>query len=192
MEVADKKSFYYPPGGILIWIVVFLELITFSMALLVFLYQRQVDIQSFNESQKLLNTTLGMINTITLLTSGLFMAASLKELRSGNQKKAIRFLMLTISMGVMFLGLKGIEYYEKIQLDYSLISTDFFQYYWLITGFHFIHVLVAIILLSFMLVKTISGVYSENNYEDVETVGIFWHMCDLIWIIVFPIIYLFH
>jgi len=192
MEITNNKRFYYPPGGILIWMVVFLELITFSMALLVFLSQRQTDLQFYNESQKLLNSTLGMINTITLLTSGLFMVSSLTELKSDNQKKAVRYLWLTIGFGVLFMALKGYEYYEKFQLETSVISNEFFMFYWFITGFHFLHVLVAVVLLSFMLAKTKSGYYSSENFEDVESVGIFWHMCDLIWIVVFPIIYLLH
>jgi len=192
MEITHNKRFYYPPGGILIWMVVFLELITFSMALLVFLSQRQTDLQLFNESQKLLNSTLGMINMITLLTSGLFMISGLTELKSNNQKKAVRYLGLTIGLGVLFMALKGYEYYEKVQMESSVISNEFSMFYWFITGFHFLHVLVAVVLLSFVLAKTKSGHYSHKNYEDVESVGIFWHMCDLIWIVVFPIIYLLH
>ncbi|MCP4457659.1 MAG: nitric oxide reductase [Cytophagales bacterium] len=192
MEITNNKSFYYPPGGILIWIVVFLELVTFSMALLVFMSQRQTDLQLFSESQKLLNTTLGMLNTITLLTSGLFMATGLSELKSGNQKKAVLYLWLTIGLGILFMALKAYEYYEKFQLETSVISNEFFMFYWFITGFHFLHVLVAVVLLSFMLAKTKSGSYTFENFEDVESVGIFWHMCDLIWIVVFPVIYLLH
>jgi nitric oxide reductase NorE protein len=190
MKVEDNSRVFYPPGGILIWMVVFLELITFSLILLVFLNQRQADIASFNLSQQSLNTNLGLLNTIILLTSGLFMVSSLVELKSGSHQKAILYLTLTILFGIAFLMLKGFEFYEKIQSGIDLSTNQFFQFYWFLTGFHFLHVLVGIVLLSFILFKTRAGFYSRTNYEDAETVGVFWHMCDLIWIILFPIVYL--
>jgi len=190
--IEESKSQYYPPGGLLIWIIVFLEFITFSAALLVYLNMRNADIEVYNSSQAMLNSTLGMVNTIVLITSGLFMATSLIQLRSGNKKKSVFYLSLTTLFGILFLVLKAYEYYEKFSLGINLGTDQFFLFYWLLTGFHFLHVLVAVVLLSYMLIKTRSGFYSSSNYEDVESVGVFWHMCDLIWIFLFPILYLLH
>jgi len=187
-----SERIYYPPGGLLIWIIVFLEFITFSAGIMVYLSFRQADVSLFNESQQMLNSTYGMINTIVLITSGLLMATTLGHLKSGNAKKAVSYISLTILFGVIFLILKGFEYNEKIELGLTFSHNRFFMFYWLLTGFHFIHVLVGVILLSYMRIKTKSGHYSGNNFEDVETVGVFWHMCDLIWIFLFPIIYLLH
>lgn len=190
------KSVYYPPGGLLIWIIVFLEFITFGAFLLVYLSFRQSDLETFNASQTMLNSTLGMINTIVLLTSGLFMAASMVELKKGGNKTTT-YLATTIAFGILFMILKAFEYNEKIDLGIGFTTNSFWMFYWLLTGFHLIHVLVAVILLSYMFIKTKSGVYSSTTpiaigIEDVESVGVFWHMCDLIWIFLFPIIYLLH
>ena len=159
---------------------------------MVYLSFRQDDVVLFNESQQLLNSTYGMVNTIVLITSGLLMATTLGMLKAGNNKKAVFYISLTIFFGLVFLVLKGFEYNEKFAMGLGFGYNQFFMFYWLLTGFHFIHVLVGVILLSYMLVKTKSGFYSGSNFEDVETVGVFWHMCDLIWIFLFPIIYLLH
>lgn len=187
-----SENVYYPPGGLLIWIIVFLEFITFSAGIMVYLSLRQGDIDTFNQSQQLLNSTYGMVNTIVLITSGLLMATALGNLKSGNNKKTVFYLSLTILFGLGFLVLKGFEYNEKFAMGYGFGYNQFFMFYWLLTGFHFIHVLVGVLLLSYMLIKTKSGFYTGTNFEDVETVGVFWHMCDLIWIFLFPIIYLLH
>jgi len=175
LESPNSKSIYYPPGGLLIWIIVFLELITFGAFLIVYLAFRQSDLDTFNASQSMLNSTLGMLNTIVLLTSGLFMAAGLVELKKGG-RKAVTYLALAIAFGVLFMALKGFEYNEKIELGIGFSTNQFWVFYWLITGFHLIHVLVAVVLLSYMLIKIKSGFYTSANYEDVESVGVFWHM----------------
>lgn len=191
IETPNAKSIYYPPGGVLIWIIVFLELITFGAFLIVYLSYRQGDVETFDVSQSMLNTRLGMINTIVLLTSGLFMAAGLIELKK-KRTKAVTYLRLTIALGVLFMALKAFEYNEEIELGIGFSSNQFWVFYWMLTGFHLIHVLVAVTLLTYMLIKTKSGFYSSTNFEDVEAVGVFWHMCDLIWIFLFPILYLLH
>lgn len=191
-ESVVNKSFYYPPGGLLIWLIVLLELITFSAIVVVFLYQRNIDHEVFISGQLELNKSIGLINTLVLLTSSLFMAQGLHSLKQKEKKKSILFLLLTLVLAFVFLSLKGWEYYAKLEIGFGLNSNTFFTYYWLLTGFHFVHVLVALILIIYGLTKTISGIYNSTNYEDVESIGIFWHMCDLIWVFLFPLIYLFH
>ncbi len=191
LETPNPKSIYYPPGGLLIWIIVFLEFITLGAFLIVYLSYRQGDLDTFNTSQAMLNSTLGMVNTIVLLTSGLFMAAGLVELKKGG-RKTITYLTLTIVLGVLFMALKIYEYNEKMEGGIGFSTNQFWMFYWLLTGFHLLHVLVAVILLAYMLIKPRAYFYSSTNFEDVESVGVFWHMCDLIWIFLFPILYLLH
>lgn len=191
----DSKSInttgiYYPPGGILIWMVVFIEMLTFMIALTVFVVQRSGDIDSFQESQQLLNKNFGVINTLFLVTAGYFMAAAMQKLRHGDNEASAQKIKLAILFGVSFLGLKGYEYFDKIIHGIALEYSDFFTYYWLLTGFHFIHVLAGLVILLALLIHVKKGTYSESNYEDVETGAVFWHMCDLIWLILFPILYL--
>ena len=186
-EVINYKNFYYPPGGILIWIIIFLELITFGIALIAMVVSNNENPELFHSSRLQLNTAIGTINTIFLITSGFFMAKSVAELKNLNIKKASLFLKLTMLGGILFLALKSIEYYFKIEAGLTINYNTFFTYYWLLTLFHVIHVIVGLVIL---LVVGRSIKKNKINMEDFEASAAFWHMCDLIWLLLFPIIYL--
>ncbi|TGV02333.1 cytochrome c oxidase subunit 3 [Flavivirga rizhaonensis] len=185
----NHKNIYYPPGGILIWIIIFLELITFGAGLIAMVYYSNQEPELFHNSSLKLNTTYGMVNTMLLLTSGFFMAISVTELKKGNKERFKKLLVFTMLFGCLFLYLKGIEYHEKLNEGISIGYNTFFSFYWMLTLFHVIHVIVGLIILT----SVYFGVKKENSntsMEDVEASAAFWHMCDLIWIILFPIIYL--
>jgi nitric oxide reductase NorE protein len=185
--IIDYKNIYYPPGGILMWIIIFLELITFGVALIVLVINSKEDPNLFHQSRLALNTTFGAINTIFLLTSGFFMATTVHQFKQNNSRKASFYLKITMLGGFLFLILKGFEYYLKIESGHILGSNSFFTFYWLLTGFHVIHVIVGLVILLFMQ----NGIKKESaELEDVEASAAFWHMCDLIWLLLFPILYL--
>ncbi len=96
MKAIDYKNIYYPPGGILLWLIIFLELITFGIALVVLAVYSNEDPILYHESSSKLNATYGAINTIFLLTSGFFMATSLQQFRKGNSQKSSLFILLTV------------------------------------------------------------------------------------------------
>ena len=183
------KNIYYPPGGILLWIVIFLELITFGMALVAMVYSGEQEPEVFHTSRLLLNPVYGTINTLFLLTSGFFMAVSVQKLKAGERKKALKFLTATMLFGMLFLVVKSVEYSSKIDAGLGLGHNTFFTFYWLLTLFHVIHVIVGLVILA----SVYFGLKKENSstkMEDVEASAAFWHMCDLIWLLLFPIIYL--
>lgn len=183
------KNIYYPPGGILLWIIIFLELFTFGMALVAMVIYSKDEPEVFHSSRLLLNTTFGIVNTIFLLTSGFFMAKSVENFKEDNYKKSSLYLKLTLLGGLFFLGLKGIEYYEKIEAGLLIGYNTFFSFYWMLTLFHVIHVLVGLVILS----SVYFSLHKKGNslaLEDFEASAAFWHMCDLIWLLLFPIIYL--
>jgi nitric oxide reductase NorE protein len=187
--IIDYKNIYYPPGGILIWIIIFLELITFGAALIAMAYYGNQEQELFHDSSLKLNKTYGMINTIFLLTSGFLMAISVSEIKKGNTKKFNKLLLLTMLFGLFFLGLKSLEYYDKIAEGIGIGYNTFFTFYWMLTLFHVIHVIVGLVILT----SVYFGVKKENSettIDDVEASAAFWHMCDLIWILLFPVIYL--
>ncbi len=185
----DYKNVYYPPGGILIWILIFLELITFSAALIALAVYSRENPEAYHESRMMLNTTYGAINTLFLLTSGFFMATSMHQLKKANFKKSSFYLKLTMLGGFLFLILKALEYQDKISHGLTLGHDTFFNFYWLLTGFHVIHVLVGLIILISMYFS-IKKKKENINIEDAEAGAAFWHMCDLIWLLLFPMLYL--
>ncbi len=183
------KNIFYPPGGILLWIIIFLELITFGVALIAMVFSAKEDPVLFHESRLHLNVTFGTINTVFLLTSGFFMAASVHELKEQRKEKAKKHLLVTMLFGVLFLVLKSIEYSAKLEVGFVMGSNTFFTYYWMLTLFHVIHVIVGLVILT----SVYFGLKKKNSttkIEDVEASAAFWHMCDLIWLLLFPVIYL--
>jgi len=185
--VIDYKNIYYPPGGILLWIIIFLELFTFGIALIAMVYSSKEEPEIFHSSRLLLNTTIGAVNTVFLIVSGFCMAQSVTYFKKGNLKKSSLFLKLTMLGGLLFLGLKTIEYFHKIDMGYTMGYNTFFTFYWMLTLFHVIHVLVGLVIL-ISLQYSLSK--SKTSLENMESSAAFWHMCDLIWILLFPIIYL--
>ncbi len=188
-EVINSKNIYYPPGGILIWIIIFLELFTFGFILIAMVYEGKQEPELFHSSRLLLNTSFGAINTLFLLTSGLFMAVSVHFIKQKKIEKSALYLKLTMLFGVLFLILKSIEYYTKIDAGYGIDYNTFFTYYWMLTLFHVIHVLVGLVIL----LSVYFGLKKQRddfNIEDFEASATFWHMCDLIWLLLFPVIYL--
>ena len=186
-EAINHKNIFYPPGGILIWIIIFLELITFGIALIAMVVSNNEEPELFHNSRLLLNTAIGTINTIFLVTSGFFMVKSVGEFKKQNVKRASLFLNLTMLGGFLFLALKSIEYYFKIEAGITIGYNTFFTYYWLLTLFHLVHVIVGLVIL---FVVSRSLVKNKTNLEDFEASAAFWHMCDLIWLLLFPVIYL--
>jgi nitric oxide reductase NorE protein len=187
--VIDYKNIWYPPGGILIWIIIFLELFTFGAALIAMANYSNQEVELFHNSRLKLNTTYGMLNTLFLLTSGFFMAVSVSELEKRNKIKSQKLLLLTMLFGLLFLGLKSFEYIEKLNEGITVGYNTFFTFYWMLTLFHVIHVIVGLVILA----SVYFGIKKENSstsIEDVEASGAFWHMCDLIWMLLFPVIYL--
>lgn len=173
----------------LLWIIIFLELITFGIALVAMVYNAQQEPDVFHNSRLLLNPIYGIINTLLLLTSGFLMAVAVQQFRIGNQPRFEKFLKGTIVFGLLFLVVKSIEYNSKIDAGLVLAYNDFFTFYWLLTLFHIIHVVVGLVILTSVFFGT-KKIKSTTSVEDVEASAAFWHMCDLIWLLLFPIIYL--
>lgn len=187
---SKTKNIYYPPGGILVWFLIILELFTFLGAALIFVYYRSNLLQEFTESKALLNPIIGAINTIILITSGYFMAISVNKLREDDTQKSALFMLVGLVLGIIFLAVKGMEFYHKIELGIGFSYNTFFTFYWLMTGFHFVHVLFGVGLLAYMYFAVKKGEYSSKELFDVEASATYWHMCDLIWILIFPVLYL--
>lgn len=159
------------------------------MALVAFVYYGSEEPELFHQSRLQLNTTFGAINTVFLLTSGFFMANAVYFFKEKNITKSSLFFKLAMLGGLLFIALKSIEYYHKIESGISLDTNTFFTFYWLLTGFHVIHVIIGLVILA-ITNHGITSKKSDMQIEDVEASAAFWHMCDLIWLLLFPVIYL--
>ncbi len=184
------SSFYYPPGGILIWVIIVVELITFLGGLTAFSVYKAHHPAVARAAGAHISALTGTINTLVLITGGFFMAYGLTALQKSDARKAARFTLLAVISGIVFLVVKSVEYRLKFDAGIGLSGNMFFTYYFLITGFHYIHVLLAVIILSVLYISIKKGKYDGENYLDVATGAAFWHLCDVIWMMVFPVFYL--
>ncbi len=184
---SPAPAIFYPPGGLLIWSLVLLELITFGILLIAFLVAGAKQPEMFHESRLQLNPYYGAANTVFLLTSGYFMAVAVERFKRGADVR--RWVCFAMLGGVLFMVLKAVEYHGKIEAGLVLGHNAFFTYYWLLTAFHLMHVLVGLIVLAFLVFRQRPSA-TPLATEDFEAGAIFWHMCDLIWLLLFPVIYL--
>jgi len=179
---ASGDPFAGLPGHPMMWILIGSELLVFGAALIAFSAARLGDIAGFAEAQNHLDRLAGLINVMVLLTSGLFAALAVEATRSGAIFRARVWLGVASAFGLVFLAFKGVEYHAEIALGYGLNSGGFFTLYYLITGFHALHVIFGIIVLGV--------VAAWPSLINVETGAAFWHMVDLVWLLVFPVVYL--
>lgn len=179
-----------PPGGFLVWLIVVVEVITFGAGLAVFAAQEAGNVAVFREGRAHLSQGIALANTIALLTGGWCMATGIHALRHGQHGRARSWILAAIATGALFLGLKAWEYAGKLQQGLDLHASPFHTLYWLLTGFHFLHVAAAMVILAVLTRGIRRGTYTADSHADVEAGGVFWHMCDLIWLLLYPVIYL--
>ena len=170
------------PGHPMIWVLIASELAVFGLALLGYAGARARDPQGFAAAQDTLDRLAGTLNTAILLTSGLFAALANAAAQQGRQRRARQFLAMAGALGIAFLAVKGWEYSREFAAGADIDSNGFFTLYFLVTGFHALHVALGLVILSF--------VAKSAAPAAVETGTAFWHMVDLIWIVVFPCFYL--
>ena len=183
----SPSSLLYPPGGLLVWSLVLMEFFTFGVALIAFVIAGRSEPEIFHAGRQHLQPYFGVANTVFLLVSGYFMAEAVGRFKhGGNARPCIHIAMVG---GCLFLILKAIEYNGKISAGFTLDHDTFFTYYWLLTVFHVLHVLVGLILLA-VLQHRLRPNGKPPLSEDFEASAVFWHMCDLIWLVLFPVIYL--
>ncbi len=167
------------PGEVMMWVLIFSELAVFGAGLVAFMGVRLTDPAGFADAQAHLMVRLAGTNTIILVTSGLF--AALAAIAA--TPKAARLWLLGASLlGVVFLWLKGIEYSAKSAAGITFETHSFFTFYYLLTGFHAAHVIAGIVILGLVGIAAVP--------RTIQTGVAFWHMVDLVWVLLFPVIYL--
>src|SRR5947209_3083455 len=157
---------------------------------------------AFAESSRHLNITLGTLNTVVLITSSFTVAMAIHFARGDRPRAAALCLIFTIAFALAFLGIKAVEYAEHFR-DHALPgkyyafaqvkvagAAMFYTLYFLMTGLHGLHVVIGMSVLGYVLWRTLQGRYSSRYYTGVELGGLYWHLVDLIWIFLYPLLYL--
>jgi nitric oxide reductase NorE protein len=187
------------PGDIAMWFFILAELTVFAIFFFGFAIAENMNLVMFAEGKAQLHKQAGLINTIALITSSYFVAASLHSMRTNKQKQVINRLLLAMSFAMVYLVVKLWEYQVLFDKGIDIETNTFFTLYFLITAFHFMHILLGMVILIFMAVNANKGMYSpaspdeETSNQDIsgfESGACYWHMVDLLWIILFPLIYI--
>lgn len=193
--LVEKKP--YPPGDFAIWIIVYVELLTFGLLFVGYAYSRRVNLQIFNDSQLLLNQTIGFINTLILITSSYLIVRGVETIKTMelNQSyeasmRASKWLLAAMLLGILFLVLKLSEFSNLFALGVTLSTNTFFMFYLLLTMFHFMHVTLGVVILYNLYRKTKNQGYTPTDRRGLETGALYWHLVDLLWIVLFPLIYI--
>lgn len=179
----------YPPGDLAIWFFIFAELLAFGVFFLSYAFARSKNVELFNESQLLLNRESGAINALVLLTSSYFVVRAVAAIKEGLNELCAKWLGAAIGMGFVFAAIKIFEFHAKFSAGISLSTNTFYMFYLSLTLFHFMHVILGMIILAAVMFKARSGGYSPDQHTGVETGASYWHMVDLVWMILFPLVY---
>ena len=178
------------PGDFAIWIFIFAELLVFGIFFLIYAVVRAQNVELFNQYQDTLNREIGAINTLLLITASFFVVKAVHAIREDKLASCANWLYASLGAGAGFLILKSTEFYGKFSAGISMDTNTFYFFYISLTFFHFLHVILGMIILLAVLVKTKRGKYSEQEHTGVETGASYWHMVDLVWIILFPLVYI--
>lgn len=183
----------HPPGHIPgepgIWVLVLGDMAVFGLMFACFTWYRAQDLALYQQSQATLDQTLGMVNTLLLLTSSWFVALALAAVRGARRAQASRLLLLAIACGAGFIGFKFVEYGAKIDAGITLTTNEFYTFYFVLTGLHMLHVLVGMVVLALLWKRTRAPAAADDRLW-MEGGATFWHMVDLLWIVIFPLLYL--
>ena len=170
------------PGELIMWILIASEVLIFGAGISVMAVLRLTDPEGFAAAQAMLDGRAAALNTLVLVTSGWFAARAERAARAGAHGAARWGLLLAALGGVAFLVIKALEYAHDIQAGIGMDTHVFFTFYYLLTGFHAAHVLAGVFVLALVGLRA--------RPDGVQAGVMFWHMVDLVWVLILPPIYL--
>lgn len=181
------------PGDLAMWFFILAELTVFAIFFIGFAIAENLNLVMFAEGKAQLHKVAGLINTIALITSSYFVAISLHSMRLQKERQAVLRLIFALFFAAIYIVLKLWEYDSLFEQGIDIETNTFFTLYFLITAFHFMHILLGMVILAYMAKNAYQGKYndpeSENEFSGFESGACYWHMVDLLWIILFPLIY---
>lgn len=180
------------PGDLAIWIFILAELGVFGILFITFSIVRLLNPEVFADGHAHLNRVAGLINTGALITSSYFVVRGVLAIRENNSRSCTRWLIAAIASASVYVIVKGWEYGESAEAGYRLSTNLFYMFYYILTFFHFAHVLLGMFILAVLAVNCKKGHYSAADHAGIESGASYWHMVDLVWIVLFPLVYVIH
>jgi cytochrome c oxidase subunit 3 len=184
------------------WVFLVTEVLFFGGLFLTYTLYRSWYPEAFAAASRELDVTLGTINTVVLITSSLTMALAVHAAQLGQRKTLMIFLILTMALGTVFLGIKSVEYYHKFaehhvpgpdfvfEKEFARNAQLFFSLYFVMTGLHALHMIIGLGIMLVMLKWAWNGTITAEYSSPIEISGLYWHFVDIVWIFLFPLLYL--
>jgi cytochrome c oxidase subunit 3 len=185
------------------WTFLITEVLFFGGMFAAYAVYRNMYPAAFASTSKFMDVILGGTNTAVLICSSLTMVLAVRAAQLSKRRDLILFLILTMIFGTIFLGIKAFEYHSKwvehlvpgfdFQYDeprYQHNAQILFFLYFAMTGMHALHMVIGLGLLTFLLVQAKRHIFNENYFAPVEMIGLYWHFVDIVWIFLFPLLYL--
>lgn len=190
VEINDEQALVKRlPGDLAMWFFILAELTVFAILFIGFAVAEQLNSDMFIAGKAKLHQTAGLANTLTLITSSFFVALALNAMHKGDGKKSAILLVVAKLVACVYLVIKVWEYLSLFDQNIDIETNTFFTLYFMITFFHLMHILLGMVILGFIAVKAAKNEYSTSNISGFESGASYWHMVDMLWIILFPLIY---
>jgi nitric oxide reductase NorE protein len=189
-ETADAAPAPRLAGDLAVWLIILAELLAFGILFLAFAVSRVRHPDVFAASQPALDTSAGLANTVLLITGSWCVAHAVQAAEHRRRPATLRWLLAAQGCGAAFVVLKLSEYADKAAAGIDLETNVFYMFYFFLTGFHFLHVLAAMVFLAFLTVSVWRCRLVDGQRHALETGAAFWHMVDLLWIVLFPLVYI--
>jgi cytochrome c oxidase subunit III len=208
----DTMAQQFDSATLGMWVFLLTEIMFFGGMFGAYTIYRSMYPEAFASTSLHMNPAFGAANTAVLIVSSLFMALAVRSARLGNQKLLQLFLVVTMLFGIAFLVIKGFEYHEhwvdmKVplfsghwdysndaahphQAQYARQAQILFCFYFFMTGFHAVHMIVGVGIMTTILIMARKGRFSASYFTPVEISGLYWHFVDIVWIFLFPLLYL--
>lgn len=177
------------PGDMAMWFFILAELSVFGVLILTFAVTQMLHPEPFRESRRVLDGSIGLALTLSLLTAGLLAALAVERVRRERPRQAAWLLLAGLLSAGVYVALKLGEYGHLLGLGLDMEAGTFFTLYWILTGFHFLHVLLGMAILAWMAGRCRRRAYRPDSCSGLESGVLYWHMVDLVWVLLFPLVY---
>jgi cytochrome c oxidase subunit 3 len=177
------------PGSMAAWVFIYAELTEFGFFFIAFLLAKIYYPVAFYEGPAQIPITTGLLNTLVLLSSSFFVSRAMQAIKRDDKNTTLFWLVLTIFSGLTYCGIKTWEYQLNEQAGIGPRTNYYFASYYYITFNHLLHVLIGTCTIIFVTLLTALGYYNKSNHEGLESAASYWHMIDLVWILIFPLLY---
>jgi nitric oxide reductase NorE protein len=187
---AGRRPARHVPGEEGVWVLIIGDMLVFSIFFGTYLYYRAQDVALYVRSQQQMVRGFGLANTILLLTSSWFVAVAVSDARAGRRDRAARLVVGALASGVGFVISKAFEWGGKIRAGITLNTNEFYIFYYMFTGIHLLHVLIGLGVLTYLFMRSRRPDPGASYVAVMEGGGAFWHLVDLLWIVLFALLYL--